>query len=362
MTKKETAKVIQRGPQLLSCREANILQTADWIQDYLQLNDKTLKKIIITNPSILGYSVTTLAGKTKYYQETFGWSIQDLVKVLTAFHIMSLSIEENLEPKRKWLHKTLNVTNDGISKLIQKNPVLLSANLDDMVDRLEFLQGQLELNSTEAIQKFVWKAPGIFVFTKGLLEEKIMWFQSSSLGLTKREMSKVIRSQPTLLASSIENNLEPTLQWLNDRFGQTETKNLVTSLPSILVCSVPKKLEPQLRYLQVLFELNETELSSMVCKLPSILGFTQTSLEEKLQFYATCVGSRPEALEFISRNPRLFSASLGNRLIPRWEQVMELDLPERGFTVPISILATYTNTRWELYLARRRKLIVNSGD
>ncbi|CAB9498176.1 mitochondrial transcription termination [Seminavis robusta] len=332
----------------------------DWIQEYLDINDKTLKKIFTKCPSIVGQNLTTLEGKMKYYQETLGWSIKDVATVMTTSRIITLSTEFNIEPKRQWLSNTFNATKNDISKLIKKNPGLLSANVDDMVDRLEFLQDQLELHSSEAKQKLVWKVPCALALTKDTLNSKVTWFQSSSLGLTKREMAKAIRSRPTLLTSSIEMNLEPSLKWLNDRFGQAAARKMIMSNPPILGYSISEKIEPRLDYLEGTFGLNDTELSIMVCKLPSILGLNQASLEEKLQFYATCVGSRPETLEFISRNPRLLSASLDKRLIPRWEQVLEFKLPERGFRVPMLTMACYPSAQWEKYLARRKMLILES--
>ncbi|CAB9498167.1 mitochondrial transcription termination [Seminavis robusta] len=357
MTKEEIDSLIQREPtRLLRLAEENTAQTTDWIQEYLDINDKTLKKIVIACPSILGYRITTLEGKMKYYQETLGWSIKDLTKVMAmpTIPIMTYSIEENIEPKLQWFRNTFNATIDDISKVFMKNPVVLHASQNDMGERLEFLQDQLALNSTEAKWKLVCTSPGILVLTKDLLEKKILWFQSSSLGLTKSQAANVIRKQPKLLTMSIKSNLEPTVKWLNHRFGQTETKKLVTVQPSILGFSIHSKLEPQADYIQGTFGLNETELSNMVYKYPAILGYKQTSMGEKIQFYTTCVGSRPETLEFISRNPRLLSASLDNRLIPRWEQVLEFALPERGFTVPISSLASLTNPKWEKYLEKRK--------
>ncbi|CAB9519172.1 mitochondrial transcription termination [Seminavis robusta] len=370
MSKKEIDSLVKRSPVLLACREENILQTADWIQYYLQLNNvKTLKKIVIKSPDILGYSVTMLEGKMKYYQETFGWTNTELTKVLTTTsRIISYSTKENIEPKRQWLCNTFNhVTKDDVSKLIKKSPLVLLANLNDMVDRLEFLQDQLELNSTQATWNLLWKAPNVLALTKDTLNDKISWFQSSSssssssLGLTKKETAKLIKSLPTLLHTSIDNNLEPTLKWLNNRFGQAAVvKRMVTALPAILAYSIVEKTEPQLEFLQVTFGLNNaSELSNMTCKYPSILGYNQASMEEKIQFYATCVGSRPDALDFIRRNPRLLGASLDQRLIPRWNQVLEFELPEHGFTVPISNLAVYSNAKWTLYLEKRKGRISN---
>ncbi|CAB9502509.1 expressed unknown protein [Seminavis robusta] len=214
MTTKEIDAAIQRWPKMLSLKEENVLHTADWIQEYLQLKDSTLRKIVLKCPSIRGCNVNTLEGKLKYYyQETFGWTIKDLAKVMRAFHIMTLSIEEKIEPKRQWLSTTFNVTNEDISKLIMKNPAIFDASLNDTADRLEFLQDQLELNSTETKWKFLWQAPNVLAFTRDTLNDKLTWFQSSSLGLTKSQTAKVIRKQPTLLSTSIENNLAQLSLW-----------------------------------------------------------------------------------------------------------------------------------------------------
>ncbi|CAB9506814.1 mTERF [Seminavis robusta] len=228
-----------------------------------------------------------------------------------------------------------------------------------MVDRLEFLQDQLELNSTKAKHEFVGKAPTILTFTKDLLEEKIMRYQLSSLGLTKREVAKVIRKQPTLLGSSIENNLEPSLKWLIDRFGQSAAEKMVTALPAILAYSVRNKLESQMQYFQERFPLDDDELVSLVSERPQLFTVAQSTMEEKIQFFIEFVGGgEADAMEQILQCLVALTYSLKKRLRSRWEEVLELELPQHGFTVPMSSLASYPPARWEKYLDRRRKLIV----
>jgi ferric-dicitrate binding protein FerR (iron transport regulator) len=65
-----------------------------WLQERLSLDDKSLSKLVQTQPQVL-----------------------------------SLSIKDNLEPKLAWFQKRLSLDDESLSELVQKQPPLLSCDI-----------------------------------------------------------------------------------------------------------------------------------------------------------------------------------------------------------------------------------------
>jgi hypothetical protein len=76
--------------------EANLEPKLAWLQERLDMDDKSLTKLVLTMPPILGFSV-----------------------------------EENLEPKLAWLQEWLDMDDKSVSKLTQKSPAVLGMSVTD---------------------------------------------------------------------------------------------------------------------------------------------------------------------------------------------------------------------------------------
>jgi len=66
-------------------------------------------------------------------------------------------------------------------------------------------------------------------------------------------------------------------------------------------------MEPQLNWLQSRFRLDDGALRSMVCTLPSVLGYhIENNIEPKLAFYADILGE-DESIRLVANDPRFLS-------------------------------------------------------
>ena len=72
-----------------------------------------------------------------------------------------------------------------------------------------------------------------------------------------------------------------------------ELSDLVSKFPAILCCySIEENIKPKLRYLRTRFELDDDALKNLVLTAPALFGYSETNIEEKLQFYSKLVGDR----------------------------------------------------------------------
>jgi len=114
-------------------------------------------------------------------------------------------------------------------------------------------------------------------------------------------------------------------------------------------------MEPQLNWLQSRFRLDDGALRSMVCTLPSVLGYhIENNIELKLAFYADILGE-DESIRLVANDPRFLSYSLEKRIRPRFLEATEL-----GMIVDkklLSYLVKYTDKKWNNKVNKFRALL-----
>ncbi len=82
--------------------------------------------------------------------------------------------------------------------------------------------------------------------------------------------------EPPLLSFSVEDNMEPKLDWLQQRLDldDVQLRKMVLTLPGLLVYSVEDNLEPKLAYLEREIGLSRPELREHVLRIPAILAYS----------------------------------------------------------------------------------------
>jgi mTERF domain-containing protein len=168
-------------------------------------------------------------------------------------------------------------------------------------------------------------------------------------------MGKLISKAPSILALSIPDNLEPKLNWLQQRLdlNDAQVSKIVRRLPTIIQYSIPNKLEPTLKWLQQQLSLDGDELAKLVESQPPLLGCSiPINLEPTLDFYKECIGIEGTK-QLLARNPSLFGYSLESRLKPRLEQLKgaELEVDARW----LLRMAKYTEAQWQASLVYQRE-------
>jgi hypothetical protein len=127
--------------------------------------------------------------------------------------VLTLSIEENLEPKLSWLQERLQLDSKSLSKLVQSDPSVLGMSIEDN------------------------------------LERKLVWLQAR-LELDDKGLYSVIERFPSLLGMGIETNIEPTIEFYEDCLGSNAAIPTIAMDPILLGYSLENRLKPRLAQVQ----------------------------------------------------------------------------------------------------------------
>ena len=99
---------------------------------------------------------------------------------------------------------------------------------------------------------------------------------------------------------------------------------MIQRSPAILGLSIDNNLQPKLEWIQQRLSLTDESLSNLIKKFPSIFSYNvNTNLESILNFYIGALGDEREALTLIIQNPSLSGYSLENRLKPQLEKIQD---------------------------------------
>ena len=180
---------------------------------------------------------------------------------------------------------------------------------------------------------------------KEKLESTLTWLQER-LSLDDKSISKLVQSYPQVFGLSVKNNIEPKLTWLQERLDMDDKSisKLIKKVPQILGYSVEANLEPNLAWLQERLVLDDASLSFVVQRSPSLFTYNiERNLEPTIKFYEECVGLEA-ARRCITNSPRLWGASLENRLKPRLAEAQEAGIPID--TAANYRMAGYTEFAW----------------
>ncbi|KAL7557117.1 hypothetical protein ACA910_002405 [Epithemia clementina (nom. ined.)] len=173
--------------------------------------------------------------------------------------------------------------------------------------------------------------------------------------LVQKTLKGLILKNPYLFQLSLDANIKPRIEYLRDRcqLGPIEVAHLLqsSSAPSILTLSIQENLGPTLRYLENVLLANEsnnklttnyTYLKSCILAHPQILGLSLKNLRAKVA-YLNAIGAHQDdnqceispslSARVLKRAPPVFSLSLETNIIPTVEFLAriwgaESDLPK----------------------------------
>ena len=160
---------------------------------------------------------------------------------------------------------------------------------------------------------------------------QIAYFYLQSLGLSETTMWKITLEAGSVLGLSVP-NLRNKVQFLQTIFSLTdeELQQVLTQFPTILQTSVENNLKPTIQFLEkeLLFEeknklnkKNEPDLSKlkyMIIQYPCILCYSIPNLKKKLHFFRSSLGlSYNQTSMLLMQNPQLITLSVKQNLQPK---------------------------------------------
>lgn len=126
----------------------------------------------------------------------------------------------------------------------------------------------------------------------------------------------VLRRRPRILTKRVEQNLRPTLYFLQGTIGIEDVSKCAT----LLSCNVETKFVPRLDYFQRI-GFSRREAKVMFRRFPSLFCYSiEENLEPKFDYFVVEMGRELKELIVF---PQYFSFSLENRIKPRHKMCVE---------------------------------------
>ncbi|CAE7201819.1 MTERF4 [Symbiodinium sp. CCMP2456] len=147
------------------------------------------------------------------------------------------------------------------------------------------------------------------------LKPKVAWLED--VGLSRRQVAKVVAVFPQVLGCSTEGNLKPTVAWLEDvGLSRTQVAKVVAGSPQVLGCSIDDNLKPTVAWLEAV-GLSREQVAKVVVGSPQVLG---CSIEGNLKLtvaWLQDVGlSRGQVAKVVAVFPQVLGCSIGGNLKP----------------------------------------------
>ena len=287
-----------------------------------------------------------------------GWTIEQLRLALQAVPhvVLAMHLEDAfaMRPSLFYFLSVLQVSYHDVDqvrlKLDEWGDIYSFAYLHGIVG-LDWLQLSVMLQAFPCLAvcdtEPTWEMMGPDV--RSVLKEDALHYLQRRLQVGPNTIEAMIKTHPRLSAYSVEGNIQPTLNALQSKLGLSsrELRKVILRMPSLIGMSVAESLDRGLtqrlkffydegtskvehflfemfcqvltyQYLICPVGMTQTELHKAVLKQPSLLQYSvEKSLRLKLDFFVdeVCV-PRTEMARVISKYPSLFGLSLEETLRP----------------------------------------------
>ena len=239
-----------------------------------------------------------------------------LVRHPTCMHARSRLTDDDYAERKEQLRQLLCLDQKGIDKLVDSNPGVLKLDIDgNVVPKSEMLQRRLGIDQKKAGR--ILSCPGanrLIAQNQGVTQAGIDYLQNE-LGLSDKEIAKVLVSCPKLLARSINDHYEPLFNALRSAFGftQDEIAKFATKNPKVLQRTSAKGIESMACLLPRVLGLDEKDkkgLEKCLLKCPSLLFSTESRLNESHEWLLNFLGSSKSKTAQVCQNrPQLLTVS-----------------------------------------------------
>ena len=216
--------------------------------------------------------------------------------------------DEEYDERKEKLRQLLCVNQKDIDKLVDGNPLSLNLDIDgNIVPKLEMLQRKLGIDQKRAGRMLCNPSSYRLIGLKQeTIEAKIDYLQTM-LGLSKKEMAKILLAYPSFLRRSIKYHYEPLFNALQTSFGftQDEIAKLVIRSPQFLYRVSEKNIEPIASSLPQILGLDEKDQEGMkkcIHRMPSILNISESQIRKSYEWIRSLLGDGQSAAGRICRN------------------------------------------------------------
>ena len=246
--------------------------------------------------------------------------------------------DEEYDERKEKLRQLLCLDQKSVDQLVDKYPPVLKLDIDgNVVPKSEMLQRKLGIDQKGAGQ--ILYCPGanrLIGMNQEALEERIDYLQSE-LGLSKKQLVKLVVACSALLTVSLKNHYDPLFNSLQTSFGFTreEIAELAMKNPQLLQRASGEKIESAAWLLpQVLgLDVQDKEgLKKYIWRATSLLHTSESSLNKSYEWLLNLLGGSKSVAGRVCRNkPQLlvgFSIELLQNKVDWYQKKLSLTSDE----------------------------------
>ncbi|KAK4266802.1 hypothetical protein QN277_023676 [Acacia crassicarpa] len=257
------------------------------------------------------------AGKLRphfVYLLELGMSIEQIKSITRKFPSFAYySLEGKIRPVVEFLLE-LGVPKEDIPIILTKRPQLCGISLS------ENLKPTMKFMETLGIDKQQWakviyRFPALLTYSKQKVKTSIDFLYE--IGLSEENIGKILTRFPNIISYNVEDKLRPTANYF--RSLGVDVSILLFRCPQNFGLSIEANLKPVTEFF---LEKGYTvqEVGTMISRYGSLYTFSLAdNLIPKWEFFVTMDYPKPELVKF----PQFFGYSLEERIKPRYARMKE---------------------------------------
>ena len=248
-----------------------------YLKNEIGMSEEAMWKITHDAGQVLGMTANTLRRKVDLLRQTMNLSNEDIQTLLERQPtILHLSADQNLAPTILFLQRALDLSKADLRSIVVPFPCVLCYSIKHLKSKLNFFQRLLGFSQDEC-RKLLVGEPKLLTasVTTGLLPH--LRFFTSDLDIPVDKLRTIIQKNPRLLLYSIEDNLVPKLIFyltMNLRVDPKQMLRLLTKYPQLLDYNLNDHILPITAYLMQEIEYSPTEVRQILLSFPRIMTWS----------------------------------------------------------------------------------------
>lgn len=244
------------------------------------------------------------------YLLELGMTLEALREVIRKFPAFSYySLEGKIKPVVEFL-LNLGVPKSDIPTILTKRPQLCGISLtENLIPTMAFLE-DLGVDKKQWA-KVIYRFPALLTYSRQKLQATVDFLYE--MGLSAESVGKVLTRCPHIISYSVEDKLRPTADYF--RSLNVDVSLLLHRSPQTFGLSIEANLKPLTKFfLERGYTLED--VATMISRYGTLYTFSlPDNLMPKWEFFQTMVYPKTELIKF----PQYFGYSLESRIKPRYE-------------------------------------------
>ncbi|ONK77745.1 uncharacterized protein A4U43_C02F10100 [Asparagus officinalis] len=262
--------------------------------------------------------------------------IKGIVRRFPAFAYYNL--DKKIKPVVEFLLE-LGVPRSDISTILHKRPQLCGISLSE---NLKPTMTYLENFGVDKSQwaKVIYRFPALVTYSRQKLKASVDYL--TELGISKENIGKILTRCPHIISYSVDVKLRPTVEYF-ESIG-IDASSLMHRCPQTFGLSIEANLKPVTEFfLERGYSIDE--IGTMVSRYGALYTFSlKDNLIPKWDYFLTMVYPRSELVKF----PQYFGYSLEKRIKYRWSRVRET-----GVSLVLNQVLSTSEKEFEKVLERK---------